>query len=73
MLGCPVGADELALFYQRTNDLMFEHLEAVAAGLPRETLALRLMLATAHTLCRHPQDPRSAAGSSPSARTPRAT
>ncbi|MEW1863134.1 MULTISPECIES: thiopeptide maturation pyridine synthase [unclassified Streptomyces] len=57
VLGCPVGADELALFYQRTNDLMFEHLEAVAAGLPRETLALRLMLATAHTLCRHPQDP----------------
>ncbi|MFD8613606.1 lantibiotic dehydratase C-terminal domain-containing protein [Streptomyces sp. NPDC059631] len=57
VLGCPVGADELALFYERTNDLLFEHLEAVAAGLPRETLALRLMLATAHTLCRHPQDP----------------
>ncbi|WEH37017.1 lantibiotic dehydratase C-terminal domain-containing protein [Streptomyces sp. AM 4-1-1] len=57
VLGCPVGADELALFYQQTNDLMFEHLESVAAGLPRETLALRLMLATAHTLCRHPQDP----------------
>ncbi|MFE2377012.1 thiopeptide maturation pyridine synthase [Streptomyces sp. NPDC059398] len=57
VLGCPVGADELALFYQRTNDLLFEHLESVAAGLPRETLALRLMLATAHTLCRHPQDP----------------
>ncbi|MFG2720065.1 thiopeptide maturation pyridine synthase [Streptomyces sp. NPDC048416] len=57
VLGCPVGADELALFYRNTNGLMFEHLEAVAAGLPRETLALRLMLATAHTLCRHPQDP----------------
>ncbi|MET9532408.1 thiopeptide maturation pyridine synthase [Streptomyces sp. NPDC006649] len=57
VLGCPVGADELALFYQRTNGLLFEHLESVAAGLPRETLALRLMLATAHTLCRHPQDP----------------
>ncbi|MFG3284564.1 thiopeptide maturation pyridine synthase [Streptomyces sp. NPDC048111] len=57
VLGCPVGADELALFYQRTNDALYEHLEAVAAGLPRETLALRLMLATAHTLCRHPQDP----------------
>lgn len=57
MLGCPVGADELALFYQQTNSLLFEHLESVAAGLPRETLALRLMLATAHTLCRHPQDP----------------
>ncbi|MFF8595400.1 thiopeptide maturation pyridine synthase [Streptomyces sp. NPDC015220] len=57
VLGCPVGADELALFYQRTNDLLFEHLEYVAAGLPRETLALRLMLATAHMLCRHPQDP----------------
>ncbi|MEU6480413.1 thiopeptide maturation pyridine synthase [Streptomyces sp. NPDC047017] len=57
VLGCPVGADELALFYQRTNDLLFEQLELIAAGLPRETLALRLMLATAHTLCRHPQDP----------------
>ncbi|MFJ5292935.1 thiopeptide maturation pyridine synthase [Streptomyces sp. NPDC088348] len=57
VLGCPVGADELALFYQRTNSLLFAHLESVAAGLPRETLALRLMLATAHTLCRHPQDP----------------
>lgn len=57
VLGCPVGADELALFYQRTNGLLFEHLESVAAGLPRETLALRLMLATAHTLCLHPQDP----------------
>ncbi|WP_405914206.1 hypothetical protein OG760_35795 [Streptomyces sp. NBC_00963] len=57
VLGCPVGADELALFYQQTNSLLFEHLESVAAGLPRETLALRLMLATAHTLCRHPQDP----------------
>ncbi|MEV6042185.1 thiopeptide maturation pyridine synthase [Streptomyces xanthochromogenes] len=57
VLGCPVGADELALFYERTNSLLFEHLESVAAGLPRETLALRLMLATAHTLCRHPLDP----------------
>ncbi|PJN01608.1 hypothetical protein CG740_17585 [Streptomyces sp. CB01201] len=57
VLGCPVGADELALFYERTNGLLFEHLESVAAGLPRETLALRLMLATAHTLCRHPSDP----------------
>ncbi|MER0443681.1 thiopeptide maturation pyridine synthase [Streptomyces sp. Edi4] len=57
VLGCPVGADELALFYQETNGLLFEHLEAVTSGLPRETLALRLMLATAHTLCRHPQDP----------------
>ncbi|MET9364425.1 thiopeptide maturation pyridine synthase [Streptomyces sp. NPDC006632] len=57
VLGCPVGADELALFYEETNGLLFEHLESVAAGMPRETLALRLMLATAHTLCRHPQDP----------------
>ncbi|GAA4077376.1 thiopeptide maturation pyridine synthase [Streptomyces hundungensis] len=57
VLGCPVGADELALFYERTNGLLFEHLQSVAAGLPRETLALRLMLATAHTLCRHPSDP----------------
>ncbi|MCX5384498.1 thiopeptide maturation pyridine synthase [Streptomyces sp. NBC_00083] len=56
VLGCPVGADELALFYEETNNLLFEHLESVAAGVPRETLALRLMLATAHTLCRHPQD-----------------
>ncbi|MFF3978074.1 lantibiotic dehydratase C-terminal domain-containing protein [Streptomyces sp. NPDC001828] len=57
VLGCPVGADELALFYEQTNGLLFEHLESVALGLPRETVALRLMLATAHTLCRHPQDP----------------
>ncbi|MEU9098408.1 lantibiotic dehydratase C-terminal domain-containing protein [Streptomyces sp. NPDC048361] len=57
VLGCPVGADELALFYEKTNGLLFEHLESVAVGVPRETLALRLMLATAHTLCRHPQDP----------------
>lgn len=56
VLGCPVGADELALFYERTNGLLFDHLAAVAAGVPRETLALRLMLATAHTLCRHPED-----------------
>ncbi|MYS23177.1 Lantibiotic biosynthesis dehydratase C-term [Streptomyces sp. DvalAA-14] len=56
VLGCPVGADELALFYAGTNDLLFRHLEAVAAGAPRETLALRLMLATAHMLCRHPED-----------------
>ena len=56
VLGCPVGADELALFYDRTNGLLFQHLEAVAAGVPRETLALRLMLATAHMLCRHPED-----------------
>ena len=56
VLGCPVGADELALFYAGTNDLLFRHLEAVAAGVPRETLALRLMLATAHMLCRHPED-----------------
>ncbi|MFF7633117.1 thiopeptide maturation pyridine synthase [Kitasatospora sp. NPDC008050] len=56
VLGCPVGADELALFYERTNGLLFDHLTAVAAGVPRETLALRLMLATAHTLCRHPED-----------------
>ncbi|MFB7596407.1 thiopeptide maturation pyridine synthase [Streptomyces sp. NPDC056160] len=57
VLGCPVGADELALFYESTNDLLFAHLELVATGLPRETLALRLMLATAHMLCRHPRDP----------------
>ena len=57
VLGCPVGADELALFYDTTNQLLFQQLEAVAAGVPRETLALRLMLATAHTLCRHPEDP----------------
>ncbi|WP_327064859.1 thiopeptide maturation pyridine synthase [Kitasatospora sp. NBC_01302] len=56
VLGCPVGADELALFYERTNGLLFDHLAAVAGGVPRETLALRLMLATAHTLCRHPED-----------------
>ncbi|QMU70601.1 thiopeptide maturation pyridine synthase [Streptacidiphilus sp. P02-A3a] len=56
VLGCPVGADELALFYDRTNGLLFQQLEAVAAGVPRETLALRLMLATAHMLCRHPED-----------------
>jgi hypothetical protein len=56
VLGCPVGADELALFYAGTNDLLFRHLEAVASGVPRETLALRLMLATAHMLCRHPED-----------------
>jgi len=56
ILGCPVGADELALFYSATNDLLFRDLEAVAGGVPRETLALRLMLATAHMLCRHPQD-----------------
>ncbi|MCX4744065.1 hypothetical protein OG455_00810 [Kitasatospora sp. NBC_01287] len=56
VLGCPVGADELALFYERTNGLLFDHLAAVAAGVPRETLALRLMLATAHMLCRHPED-----------------
>ena len=58
VLGCEVGADELALFYTRTNALVYEHLEAISAGgLSRETLALRLMLATAHTLCRHPEDP----------------
>ncbi|MBC3841183.1 hypothetical protein GXW82_15420 [Streptacidiphilus sp. 4-A2] len=56
VLGCPVGADELALFYAGTNALLFRHLEAVANGVPRETLALRLMLATAHMLCRHPED-----------------
>ncbi|WP_194894581.1 thiopeptide maturation pyridine synthase [Catenulispora pinisilvae] len=57
VLGCPVGADELALFYAKTNTHLFEHLEAVAAGADRQVLALRLMLATAHALCRHPQDP----------------
>ncbi|MBS2550963.1 hypothetical protein KGQ19_29230 [Catenulispora sp. NL8] len=57
VLGCPVGADELALFYDTTNTHLFEHLEAVAAGADRQVLALRLMLATAHALCRHPQDP----------------
>ena len=56
VLGCPVGADELALFYAGANDLLFQHLEAVASGVPRETLALRLMLSTAHMLCRHPED-----------------
>lgn len=57
VLGCPVGADELALFYDTTNTQLFEHLEAVSAGLDRQILALRLMLATAHALCRHPEDP----------------
>ena len=57
VLGCPVGADELALFYDTTNTRLFEHLEAVSAGLDRQILALRLMLATAHALCRHPEDP----------------
>ncbi|WP_329569215.1 thiopeptide maturation pyridine synthase [Kitasatospora sp. NBC_01266] len=57
VLGSETAADELAAFYTRTNELVFTHLAAVAAGQNRELLALRLMLATAHTLCRHPDDP----------------